>query len=268
MRFRDRIYQHWRFFLFLLLSIACIFPVGVVKADNTITLDMVEIDIWPEYNQPSVLVIIHIFLSPTTPLPATLKFHLPSRVGDPFQVAMREADGELQDLQYSRGIEENLSVITIVASNPEIQIEYYDPSLSRLGSVRSFTYEWQGDYDVTSLSFEVQQPLTATHMQIMPPFGAGLQGEDGITYYDSTIGTIKQGYDFTVFLKYQKDNDLLTISALQVKPSSPITSKTPGRAPSLNKVLIWIASSLVLLLLIGGGVWYWRVFLINKHQHN
>ena len=268
MRFREGKSQHLSVFLFLLLCLACLFPVGDVKAENVITLDTVEIDIWPEYDQPSVLVIMHIFISPATTLPTALELHIPSRVGNPTQVAVRQADGDLVDSPYGRVIEGNLSVITLVASNPEIQIEYYDPSLSRLGSIHSFTYEWQGDYDVTSLSFEIQEPITATKMQIMPPFGAGLQGDDGITYFDSTIGTIQHGFDFTVFLKYQKDNDLLTISALQVKPSSPISSKTPGRAPGLNIVLIWIIGGLVVLLSAGGGVWYWKAFTINRHHNN
>jgi hypothetical protein len=243
---------------FLLLFLMLLIPAGAVKADNPITFDTVEIDLWPEYDQPTMLVIYHIFIAPGTALPVTMTLHIPASVGDPAHIATREADGILYNAPFKRTVSGNWSAVTVTATALEMQFEYYDPGLIKNGADRSFSYEWQGDYDINSLSIQVQQPIGATNMQITPSLGLGTAGNSGIMFYNSTVGTVKAGTKFSVSLKYQKNDDSLTASGLQVQPSSPISSQTTGRSPGLNYILSWILGVVGALLLAGGGIWYWR----------
>lgn len=247
-----------RLFLFLLLSLAWAFPLKISHADSPILIDTVEIDLWPEYDQPNMLVIYHIFISANTPLPATLSLHIPVRVGDPAHVADREADGVLYTLPFTRTVSGDWSQVTFAATTREVQFEYYDPALIKNGPARTFTYEWQGEYSVNSLTFQVQQPTGASNMQIRPSLGLGIPGNGGITYYQSVIGTFSQGTKFEFSLQYQKSNDTLTAAGLKVQPAELISSQTSGRAPSVNYVIGWTLGGLGAVLLIGGGLWYWH----------
>ncbi len=242
----------------LLLFLMLLIPAGAVKADNPIAFDTVEIDLWPEYDQPTMLVIYHIFIDPGTALPVTLSLHIPARVGDPAHVATREADGILYNAPFKRTVSGDWSTVTLTATSLEVQFEYYDPALTKNGPARSFTYEWQGEYDVNSLSIQVQQPVGATNMQITPSLGLGTAGDGGIIFYDSTVVPVNAGTRFSVSLMYQKDNDTLTASSLQVQPSAPLSAQTPGRALGIYTVIAWTLGGLGALLLIGGGIWYWR----------
>ena len=242
----------------LLLFLMLLIPAGVVKADNPPTIDTVEIDLWPEYDQPSMLVLYHIFIAPGTALPVPMSLHIPARVGDPAHVATREADGILYNAPFKRTVSGDWSTVTLTATSLEVQFEYYDPALTKNGANRSFTYEWQGEYNVNSLSIQVQQPVGVTNMQITPSLGLGTVGNGGIIFYNSTVGTVNAGTKFSVSLTYQKNNDNLTASSLQVQLSAPISSQTPGRAPGLNYVLAWTLGGLGAFLLVGGGIWYWR----------
>ncbi len=248
--------RHW--YIFILLALVLVLPIKSVSADTPLQLDTVEVDLWPEYDQPNMLVIYHITIAADATLPAELSLHIPSRVGDPAHVANREADGVLYNTPFTRTVVGDWSVVTFTSTSREIQFEYYDPALIINGSDHSFTYEWQGEYDVHSLSFQVQQPINASNMQITPSFGLGVSGNGGITYYEYVVGQVSTGTKFSISLNYKKADDTLTAAGMPVQPSAPISSQTTGRAPSLNIVIAWTLGGLGIILLVGGGLWYWR----------
>jgi len=55
-----------------------------VQALNTTALQIsnMEIDIWPDYDQPSTLVIYHISFASLTNFPAKVSFTIPASAGD------------------------------------------------------------------------------------------------------------------------------------------------------------------------------------------
>jgi hypothetical protein len=59
-------------------------------------------------------------------------------------------------------------------------------------------------------------------------------------------------------MDYTKANDDLSASNLQVQPSAPLDETTTGRATNIGSLLPWILGGLGLVLIVGGGVWYWK----------
>jgi hypothetical protein len=242
----------------LLLILMLLLPQGVRAQQMTPTLDKVEIELWPEYDRPTVLVIYTLFLAPGTQLPASLTLRIPSKAGNPFAVAERGADGTLNNAVWSVSVLGNWSMVTLTATSMETRLEYYDPGLEKNGAVRKFSYEWQGDYAVKSMSVQIQQPVGATDMHTTPSLGSGSIGEGNLTYYKSTVGAVPAGTKFKLALDYTKTNDDLSAPSLEVQPSAPITSATPGRTLSPNVIMAYLLGALGVLLLVGGGFWYWR----------
>lgn len=73
-----------------------------VSAQNEITLASLEIDLWPEYDRPDMLVIYRLTLDNSVKLPAQLTLRIPAAVGAPYNVAYEDAaDGMLYNLNYS-----------------------------------------------------------------------------------------------------------------------------------------------------------------------
>jgi hypothetical protein len=140
---------------------------------------------------------------------------------------------------------------------PGVQIEYYDPGLLKEGSTRHFDYSWPGDYAVDSMEVVVQQPVDARDMRISPSLGSGKQGNDGLLYYVAEVGSLEAGQSFTISLDYQKETDALSATNLNVAPSAPLNDSTLGRM-NLSTRLPWILGALGVLLIVGGGVWYWQ----------
>lgn len=246
----------------LILCLAIIMPVGVY-AQGEVKFAAIEVDLWPEYDRPSMLVIYRITLDPEVTLPAAINIKIPARVGIPNAVAAKQADGGLINIPYETQKSGDWGVIAFQATSPEIQIEYYDPALAMDGQKRSFEYQWPGDYAVDRFTMQIQQPMEAKLMQIAPSFGNGATAPDGFVYYISDIGSISVGQTFAVNLEYEKESDNLSLTDLPVSPSGPI-EESPLSTPNLLDILPWILGILGLALLLGGGLWYYQ----SGRNHN
>lgn len=247
-----------------LIFLACLWGFKV-QAQGNVTLASAEVDLWPEYDRPDMLVIYHLTLSPQISPPVELSVRIPARVGDPHAVAVRQADGALFSVVYDREVQGDWAAISFTASSPDVQLEFYDPNLIQEDSARHYEYQWPGDYAVDSLVISVQQPLAATDMRLSPGMGSGQTRQDGLLYYTAEVGALQAGEDFTVAIDYQKASDELSASSLTVEPSAPITDATAGRT-SIMPALPWALGILGLVLILGGGIWYWQSGRQNPAQ--
>jgi hypothetical protein len=227
----------------LSLIILSIVPV-TASAQEEISLDTLQVDLWPEYDKPEMLVIYRIQLSEDVQLPTTLSFRIPVDAGEPNAVA----DGELGDTDYERRVEGSWAVITFTTSSLFAQLEYYDPGLTKEGSTRSFTYTWPGDYQVDNLQMSVQQPYDAQSLSIFPAMVSPQLNNDGLMYHSANFGSLSEGQEFELTLEYQKASDALSISLLasREQPDAPV-SESPEWLP-------W-AIGVVGIGLIGFGVY-------------
>jgi hypothetical protein len=239
-----------------LMFISCLWGFKA-QAQGNVTLASAAVDLWPEYDRPNMLVIYHLTLSSQVSPPVELSVRIPSRVGDPHAVAVRQPDGALFSVVYEREAQGDWALITFTATSPDVQLEYYDPDLIQQDSARHYEFQWPGDYTVDSLVVSIQQPIGATDMRISPGMGNGQARQDGLVYYTAEVGALQAGEDFSVTMDYQKTSDELSASSLTVEPSAPITDSTAGRM-SIMQALPWALGVLGLVLILGGGIWYWQ----------
>lgn len=241
----------------LILPTLLIIPMKALAQAET-ALGGLEIDLWPEYDRPAVLVIYRMTLPGNTTLPAELTVRIPASVGEPHAVAAKEPDGSLVNLAYDRVVNGEWAEISMMATMPEVQLEYYDPQITRDGTTRNFQFRWPGDYPVEALQILVQQPLGATNMSTSPALGTQVTGGDGLVYHSADIGELKAGQQFDFSLTYDKATDELSVANLQVQPSAPVAESTTGWRSSLSVALPWGLLVIGIVLLVGGGVWYWQ----------
>jgi hypothetical protein len=231
-------------------------PLGVY-AQNALTLDSLQVQIWPEYDKPSVLVIYNMTLSDTTTYPAEVAVRIPSAAGQPYAVADRQPDGQLYNINYSLQVNGDWVVINFTATSPDIRIEYYDPGITIDGNARHYQYVWPGDYAVSQFLIEVQQPAGATDMILSPSLGQGTTRPDNLVYYTQDIGAIPAGQNISITMDYNKSADTLTAETIPVEPSAPIPQSTPQDL-NVTTWLPWILGIIGAGLIIGGIIWFWQ----------
>ncbi len=258
--------------LLLFLALGLLRPAPVLarstkpQGQQPILLDRVQIDIWPEYDQPSVLVIYHITLSAQVGLPATISIRIPAAVGKPHAVAWQTTDNALYDLNYDTKSAGEWTELQFSTPASDVQIEYYDPTLKKTGARRDYTFRWSELYTVQNLTLDIQQPVNATNMPFRPSVGAG-RVRDGLTYYDLIEGKVNAGTTFDLAMSYDKPDDILTNPKTfqSVQPNQPIGTGTAGRV-TFDQLLPWGVGGLGLLLIAAGSFWYWRTGRIPSAQ--
>jgi zinc-ribbon domain len=240
----------------LLAALVLLAPIAA-HAQAALTLPSAEVDLWPEYDHPDMLVIYHFTLPSSVSLPYDMTARIPAVIGDPSAVAARQPDGSLFNIPFTRQVNGDWALVTFRATTLEIQIEYYDPGLQKNGTDRHFVYNWPGDYAVNSLVVQVQQPVDTTDMQISPSLGGGQTGKDSLTYYTAEEGAMTVGQSFTITIDYKKSTDRLSAPTVQVQSSAPLSSTAPISRFTWTSLLPLVLGILGVLLIVGGGTWYW-----------
>jgi hypothetical protein len=241
----------------LLLSLILLFVPFVTQAQQGLTLSNVQVDLWPEFDRPTMLVIYHMTLSPQTSLPAEMNLRIPAAVGAPNAVAAKQPDSSLVNVPFTQKTEGDWSRLVFQATTKEMQVEYYDPGLQKNADLRHFEYTWPGDFAVEAFDIEVQQPTGATEMQFKPGTVSARQGDDNLKYYRMDVGALTAGQQFQITVDYKKSTDELSASSVPVEPSGPLNDPNSGIA-SMTSILPWFLGGVGLLLIVGGGVWYWQ----------
>jgi hypothetical protein len=240
----------WLWFAALLFS--WVIQPRAVQAQNNLSLDYLRIEIWPEYDRPDVLIIHRMSLAADVALPAQMSVRIPRAAGAPYNLAWEDMDGMLYNLSYTSAVQGEWLRITFTTPSAFVQLEYYDPRMEREGALRSFVYEWNGDFEVNNLEVSVQQPANASDMIVYPGFDEGITQVDGFVYYSNPVGKVDAGTVFRVNLNYTKPDDALSVGLLPVQPAQPLDGDTPGRvtASSLLPVFLIVIGGVVLVVIV------------------
>jgi hypothetical protein len=236
----------------MVLALLAIFLVpALVRAQGEVRLSSVSVDIWPEYDQPAVLVIYHITLAPDAALPATLTVRVPAGA-QVNAVAIVDPVRGLLSAPYERVMQEEWAVLTISANSLQVQVKYYE-ALVKNGTARHIVFKWAGDYAVDMLEANFLQPLGAENVTLSPlPMKTG-PGQDGLTNYRDQTTHLGAGQIYTLTIDYQRQTDNVSISGLPVQAASPPGADTPGRV-SMTGVLPWVLAGIGALLIVAGVI--------------
>ena len=254
-------------FLVLIVILNILLSGFMLQQQDRIEITRMQVNIWPEYDQPAVLVIYRIQVSTATRLPAQFSIRIPREAGNPYKVAMKDLDGLLYDLEYTLTRDGFWNSIVFTSPSAELQIEYYDPRLLDVGEGRKFTFEWIADYPVENLQVSVQQPRTSYSMTILPEMGPGrLNPDDHLVYFSSDVGRMETDSVYNLDLEYIKLNYDLSAESIPVKMTYPVETKKS--MPQLSvRILTPIFENKSLMtaggLILGGILLFVLVALIS-----
>ena len=228
-------------------------PVGVGLAQAPIPLAELDIALWPEYDQPGVLVIFRGRVADDTPLPAQLSFSLPATVETMHAVAYLEEGQEtllnIPDYTVTSGADGQ--ALTFSTPSRRFQFEYYSTdALNTSGDRRTLTFSFTPSADVANLSLEVQQPSAAQSFTSDPPPSTTQVGQNGLTYAFYELGAVPAGSSRPLQASYTLTTDQLSVPAEQ----TPVEVGGGGLTDNLGPILIGVG---ILLLTASLIYWFW-----------
>lgn len=240
--------KHRSLILFLLITI--LISVAPLQAQSPVTaIDSLSIDLWPDFDQEAVLVLLTgILPSPgtiTIPLPADADFHVLARVDD--QGNMFD---DLGTPTFGNGM------MTFTTPDTRFRIEYYMPYTSS-GTQRNFTYSWLADIPVKQLFVSVQQPAAAISLTTEPATSGQVQNpDDGLIYHNLAAQTVQAGQPLTIRVNYTMSRNILTVAS-----NPPVTSSGSSAAAVVdtanNNLSTWalVLGVAGLLLIVVAVTW-------------
>lgn len=229
-------------------------------AQETITLGRVVIQLWPEFDRPSMLVLIGGQVSGDTALPVELHFNLPPGAEVNAAAYSDLTTGDLLVAPHSV----DGDVLTMTSENGTFHIEFYDASLVMDGDARSYALEWATDYPIDELVIEAQQPIGASDFDMQPGGGIQVTDQFGLSNTRVTRSAVAADEVVSISVAYTKSDPALTADRIQPPQTGEETAPGVGGGEAVSegrKPLWWAAIVLVVVgvAVIGGGVfWYVR----------
>ncbi len=247
-----------------------IFPLSA-PAQEAIRLASLKVQLWPEYDQRSMLVIYDFELPSGVKLPVSVSMRFP-KDANLIAVASLGSNGALVNADYlGPSTSGDWQSITLQIQTATVyHMEYYEP-LAISGQLRTYNYVWPGDYAVDDLSLSVRIPADTTNITATPQLQS-TQEADGTPALAADFGALGPGQDFPLQLTYTKTSDTLSVTQPRLEPSQPLGPSTPGRV-MLSNYLPYIAAVVGLLMVAGGGIYLWQSrrgsrLAASRHRHS
>lgn len=238
----------------VLLGALSAFPLSA-SAQNAAALSSVSVQFWPEYDDPSMLVLVDFQLAADTAFPVTLTFRLPAEA-DLIAVAADAGSGALMQFPYEGpAVEGEYKTFSMsIEQDMPYHFEYYQP-LTFNGNDRLFSFLWDNAYAVESFQYSFLEPLDATAVELAPPH-ASVDDSKDLKHYQGRPVSLAAGESYALTIKYKKTTADLVAQPQTVQAAEPIDENTPGRV-SLNS-LPYIVGALGVILIAGGAMYYFQ----------
>lgn len=219
-------------------------------------LQWLTVDLWPDYDRPSVLVLVTGAVPDDAPLPATVTLPLPDQATVNAVARISDANEMIDDIESTVG--ENS--VTLVTPDRRFRVEYYAP-YQQDGSQREFQFNWQADLSVAEMDLSVQEPLAASSLETTPEADSVVEGNDGLQYHNLPVRSVSAGESYSVEVAYTMASEQLTAAAAQAAAGATAPSAEPGAAEDgvgtdPNWPIILAAAGGVLVILAIG----WQLF--------
>ncbi|MBE2202014.1 MAG: zinc ribbon domain-containing protein [Anaerolinea sp.] len=232
--------------LILLLFVMLLFSPPPLQAQTTVTvIESLTVDLWPDYDQEAVLVLLTGTLSApgtvTIPLPDNADFHVLARI---------DSQGNMYD-DLGTPVMGN-GTITFTTPDVGFRVEYYVP-YSGSGNERSFAYTWQGNVAVNQLFVSVQQPTAAVSLVTVPAANAPVRSQnDGLLYHNLPTQTAPPGQTVVIQVNYAMSSSTLTIASQPAitTGSSGVSTTTAAANNNLSTWAIVLGGVGLLLIAI------------------
>lgn len=253
----------WLSAILLLSFLMLPMPVG---AQGGAKLKSINIELWSEYDQPSMLVIHEFTVDESVALPVDVTVRFPKDAN--LTAVATIAEGVLVNIGYESSETQGAwqTVTLDVQSYAPHRVEYYQP-LTREDNKRQFAFRWFGDYTAEMFNVAVQVPADSTNLFTEPALDNMTSSPDGLHLIGvASRGKLKMGQSYELKIEYQRESETVTKpqNSANIQPAEPIGPNTEGRVSIDN--LPYVIGGFGLALIGLALFFYWRSTQIPERK--
>ncbi|NOX62490.1 MAG: zinc ribbon domain-containing protein [Chloroflexi bacterium] len=239
-----------------LLLVVALLAFGPAFAQEATPLKMLRVALWPEYDDPRLLVIIDGALPQAG---QTVRFPIPADA-QINAVATSGADGSLLNAEWNiAGSENGFQIISLLSDGDRFRIEYY-AAMKTTDARRDARFDLPAGYvQADQAIIEALLPPGSEEISSDPPLQSAGAAPDNAPLFVREVGALSANSDLVQNISYNNPTGAWTnpASAPAPAPPQPAPPATQAAAPSPNYI-VWGLGGLAVILIIGGLVLLWR----------
>jgi hypothetical protein len=228
--------------LALLAAMLVVAPSAASAQQSAPHFKRLKVSIWPEYDDPRVLVIYQGDFADEVTLPATVRYVLPQGTQVHAAAAIDPQGQYLSVVPQIAGGDSPSATVSI--NQRSTQIDFYFQAATGAGQ-RSVAYKVRPPGQVDSLQVEIQKPLRASNFAVSPAATVSYADGQGFQYQRYDYSNVAAGAELPFTISYEKPDAVPSVQPQQVPASAGL-----GDQYALPLVAVG-------LVLIAGGVYFY-----------
>lgn len=224
------------------------------------TLSDLQIAVWPEYDQPAVLVIYDGTLDAGVSLPQQIRLPIPAEA-TVHAVAYRSEEGQLLTLPWAVETTDQGPVVVFETEEPRFVVEYYADIIAPPPQ-RSFDLPLALPAAASQVTLSLRQPTGASNIRIDPALASAGLDSLGNPQYTGSLGAGEAGETIRLAVSYDKASAAPSV----VVAATPSPEEEPAAAVQADSGTLpdWVpvAIGVGLGLVVAGGA----IYLINRSR--
>lgn len=208
-------------------------------------LESLKVSVWPEYDQPSVLVMYRGRLAADVKLPATVRFFIPKKV----RLSSTSSINSSGEFEYDRAWKTHqvkstteTDELSYEVDSRDFQFELYMKPVKG-GGPRHIDFDFLPSVNIGEMMVEVQKPARAQKFKLEPASNQASVDKDGLETHLYQFKDLKPEEKLKFLISYEKPDARPSITP----------GDTPGAARPRTLALAIVAAFAVLLIVL------WRV---------
>ncbi len=223
----------------LVAAVLMVSPVSVA-AEQQLTIKNMKVSVWPEYDDPRILVIYQGAFADGASFPSPVKFPVPMGSEINQVCALKQPGDEHLCQLYDTLTETESLAVAYTLPIPTYFLEYYWDGIQGQPN-KSFTYKYTAPYAMEKLEIEVQQPLKATDFKLSPAYASVSSDAQGLKYFRYLFNNVAQGQVISIDASYTKPDS---------KPSVA-KKESSGTGGKPNYTIMGIAAGAMAVFFVG-----------------
>jgi mono/diheme cytochrome c family protein len=227
-------------------------PSNASAPGAALVMARLRLSIWPEYDDPRVLIMLRGEIAPRQAFPASIVLSIP-KGAEIIGAGMISEQNELLLHPHQVLPGDTQDSLQLNLPVPRFFVEFYYNPFTTSGPEKRFVYLAPTTYPIEVFEVDIQQPLKASNFALDPSPMERLTDNQGFTYHQFIYRDIGQGQSYTFTISYTK-----TVPTPSVPKPQPAPQRTEKERPRVYHTLVSLGILAGAILLFAGWAWLAR----------
>ncbi len=246
-----------------LLALSIAFPwAGQALGDEDLSIGRMRVLIWPEHDDPGVLVVYDGRFADDSGFPTTTTFFIPKGavIND---VCSLSPGGQhfCQLYEIVEGDTMDKAVVSLPFSN--FYLSFHTPPLDAASERREVEYTIKANHPIATMEVDIEQPLRSTDF-VISPSGSEPSEENGFNHFEYTVENISKGEERMFRIGYAKQDSAPSVDIKYSSMTGERVWGSPYDTQRKVKTFIYIVFGTGIAVAAAGLSWI--VFLRKRNR--